>query len=93
MDNLFTFGWLTDGVAQFAVLALLLIWYVRRTDKIIDRAWERFYGEVLENYDETDKRLSSLVFIAKAAKAGFTCVSELLVIIALALCVIAYNSF
>jgi steroid 5-alpha reductase family enzyme len=93
MDDLFAFGWPTDGVARFIVLALVLIWYVRRTDKIIDRAWGSFYNEVLESYDETDKRLSSLVFIAKAARAGFTLISELLVVIALALCVIAYNSF
>jgi len=93
MHDLFSFEWLTDGVAQFFLLALVLFWYVRKTDKIIDEAWERFDSEVLEDYDEADKRLSSLVFIAKAARAGFTLVSELLVVIALALCVIAYNSF
>ena len=39
MDGLFTLEWLTDGVARFILLALLLFWYVRATVKIIDRAW------------------------------------------------------
>jgi hypothetical protein len=83
-------GWVTEGVALVCLFALGYFGMVKRTDKIIDKAWENFYWKVLEQNDGADQKLETMIFIAKAMRAGFTLISELLLLIAVALCVIAY---
>ena len=82
--------WVTEGVALVCLFALGYFGMVKRTDKIIDKAWESFYRNVLEENDGSDKKLETMIFIAKAIRAGFTLISELLLLIAASLCVIAY---
>lgn len=82
---------LTEGIIIFCVLAYGYYTLVYSTDKIIDNAWEVFYRNVLEQNTNSDQKLETMIFIAKAMRAGFTLISELLLIIAVALCIIAYT--
>ena len=88
IDRIISVEWAIEGMALGCLIGLVIT--VKRTDKIIDKGWENFTSNVLEKNDSSDQNLETMVFIAKAVRAGFTLITELLMVIAVALCIIAY---